>query len=144
MMTPELILESYTAAVRKLDKAALLDLYAADMRMFDMMAPWEFSSKDGFARRVDDWFDNSIKNPNAVASAVESRVEGDLAFMTMFMEYMDTDDHGDPYSLTNRLTWVLARDGDGWKIIHEHTSVPLSDEEHMKPLMNIATGEDIT
>jgi ketosteroid isomerase-like protein len=31
--------------------------------------------------------------------------------------------------MNNRLTWVLRKDADGaWKIAHEHTSAPASDE----------------
>ena len=31
-------------------------------------------------------------------------------------------------SMQNRLTWVLKPEGDGWKIPHEHTSVPLGPD----------------
>ena len=40
----------------------------------------------------------------------------------------ETPDGTELRSMNNRLTWILRRDGDGWKIVHEHTSAPAGDE----------------
>jgi ketosteroid isomerase-like protein len=37
--------------------------------------------------------------------------------------------------MTNRLTWVLEKEGPMWKIVHEHTSAPV-DSHTMKALLS--------
>lgn len=134
MKTPESVLERYTEAVRTLDKQALLALYSPELRMFDMMAPFEIHGPEGFALRVSQWFDEiDEKDPKAEATEIESKVVDGLAYMTMLMRYSDAGEDDERRSMTNRLTWVLVPDGDDWKIIHEHTSVPLSEED-MTPI----------
>jgi ketosteroid isomerase-like protein len=36
--------------------------------------------------------------------------------------------------MQNRFTWVLRRDGDAWRVVHEHTSVPVS-LDHAKAIL---------
>lgn len=134
MKAPESVLERYSEAVRTLDKQALLALYSPELRMFDMMAPFEIHGPEGFALRVSQWFDEiDEKDPKAEATDIESKVVDGLAYMTMLMRYSDAGENDERRSMTNRLTWVLVPDGDDWKIIHEHTSVPLSEED-MTPI----------
>lgn len=130
MKSPESVLENYVNAVRTLDKKALLSLYSKELRMFDMMTPFEFCGPEGFAERVNQWFDDMQgSDPKAEATVIDSREVDGMAYMTMFMRYSDKDEHGEPRGLTNRLTWVLVPEGDEWKILHEHTSVPLREED---------------
>lgn len=134
MKSPQTVLDRYTEAVRTLNKQSLLGLYSPGMRMFDMMAPFEFHGPDEFARRVNQWFDEvDERDPQAEATNIESKVVDGLAYMSMFMRYSDRDENGDLRGMSNRLTWILVPDGDDWKILHEHTSVPLSESENMAP-----------
>ena len=32
-------------------------------------------------------------------------------------------------SMQNRFTWALKLEGSGWKIVHEHTSTPISSND---------------
>lgn len=133
MKTPESVLERYVTAVKTMDKQALLALYAPTVRFFDMSAPFELRGLDVFAQRVESWFthiEGSV--PDAEGKQAESATSGDLAYMTMLMDFSDLDDEGVRRTMLNRLTWVMALDGDDWKIIHEHTSVPLN-EDTMQP-----------
>lgn len=134
MKSPQTVLDRYIEAVQTLNKQALLDLYSPELRMFDMMAPFEFHGPGEFARRVNQWFDEvDGKEANAKATNIESKVVDGLAYMSMFMRYSDRDEHGEPRGMTNRLTWILVPAGDDWKILHEHTSVPLTESEDMAP-----------
>lgn len=134
MRTPETVLERYSEAVRTLDKDAMLALYSPQMRVFDMMAPFELRGPEGFANRIESWFSEvDAKDARAEASDVEVRTADGLASMTMFMRYSDAGENGERRSMTNRLTWILEQEGDDWKIIHEHTSVPLNEED-MAPI----------
>lgn len=130
MKSPETVLERYIDAIQTLNKQAMDNLYARELRMFDMTSPFELRGAGAFAQRVDQWFDDTADmNMNAEASSVESKIVDGMAYMTMFMRYSDTDKDGAQNGMTNRLTWVLVPDGDDWKILHEHTSVPLNEED---------------
>jgi ketosteroid isomerase-like protein len=50
----------------------------------------------------------------------------DLATLSARVCYAALAASGDELrAMQNRLTWVLKPDGGSWKIIHEHTSVPI-------------------
>lgn len=135
MRTPESVLDRYVEAVRTLDQEAMLALYSPELRMFDVMAPFELLGPGEFSKRLSQWFGEVTANdPQAIASKVDSKVVGGLAYMAMYMGYYDTDDNGEKRGMTNRLTWVLVPDGDDWKILHEHTSVPISEDDDMTPV----------
>lgn len=133
MKTLESVLERYISAVKSLDKQAFLALYDPSVRYFDMTAPFELRGTDVFGGRVDKWFAHMEgSEPDVIPSNLESSSSGELAYMTMLIDYADVDAEGNRRAMMNRLTWVLAPRGDDWKIIHEHTSVPLN-EETMEP-----------
>lgn len=134
MKSPESVIERYSEAVQTLDSKAMLALYSPDARVFDLMAPFEIHGRKGFQDRIESWFSEvDAKDARAEASDVEVKTADGLATMTMFMRYSDLTESGERRSMTNRLTWILEADGDDWKIIHEHTSVPLSEED-MTPI----------
>jgi ketosteroid isomerase-like protein len=112
-MKPEEMLDRYVAAVRAKDVNAFLDLYADDTRNFDLWGVWSYDGKDALRPMVEGWF-GSLPDDEAVT-----------AFTTFAAE---TPDGTELRSMNNRLTWILRRDGDGWKIVHEHTSAPAGDE----------------
>jgi ketosteroid isomerase-like protein len=50
----------------------------------------------------------------------------DLAVIHVFVNYKAVTTEGvDLHSLDNRMTVTLRQKGDGWKIVHEHTSAPI-------------------
>lgn len=136
MKSPESILERYSNAVENADKQALLALYSPKARIFDMTMPWEHRNLETWSDMIQQWFTH-IKSTNggAEASRIETHIADSLVVMTMFMDYYDTNEQGGRDTMTNRLTWVLEPDGDDWKIIHEHTSAPLTEDE-MTPVWN--------
>lgn len=129
MTSPETLVERYTAAATALDKEALLGLYQSDMRMFDLMLPWQIRGTEEWASRVDTWFSGVGTEPEVNASDVEVITTGKMTLLTMNMAYYHVNAEGDREGMTNRLTWVAVPNGDDWKIIHEHTSVPLLEDD---------------
>lgn len=127
---PKTILERYSAAVASNDIEALLALYAPEARVFDMTMPWQHLNLDGWREKTSDWF-HHMRGLEAAANAseVEMHTSDGMALMTMLMAYYDVNDKGEREGMTNRLTWVLVPAGDDWKILHEHTSAPLSQDE---------------
>ena len=61
---------------------------------------------------------------------VRTQTGGEVAAVNAFTTFAaESPDGTELRSMNNRLTWVLSKDADGaWKIAHEHTSAPASEE----------------
>jgi len=130
-MKPEELLDRYAAAARAKDAEAFLDLYADDVRSFDLWGVWSYDGKDALRGMVGEWFGSLPDDETVVVRFDEIRTEtgADVAAVTAFTTFAaETPDGTELRSMNNRLTWILRRDGDGWKIVHEHTSAPAGDD----------------
>ena len=126
------MLTAYAAAVRAKDVEAFLDLYAEDVRTFDLWGVWTYDGKDALREMVTEWF-GSLPDYEVVAvefDEVRSEAGSDVAAVSAFTSFAaESRDGTELRSMNNRLTWVLRKDADGaWKIAHEHTSAPVGDE----------------
>jgi uncharacterized protein (TIGR02246 family) len=131
-LTVEELLERYAAAVRAKDADAFLDLYADDVRNFDLWERWSYDDKDALRAMVTEWF-GSLPADEVVAvefDEVRTQPGEDVAAVSAFTTFAAVAPDGTVLrSMNNRLTWVLRKDGEGaWKIAHEHTSAPAGDE----------------
>ena len=133
MKSPETLIERYTAAAMATDRDALMALYAPGVRIFDMMMPWQVRGAVEWEPIIDDWFTHAGTGSDVKASDVEVKATDGMALLTMNMFYGNIGADDEQESMVNRLTWIAVPDGDDWKIIHEHTSVPLSNED-MSPV----------
>ena len=125
------MLDSYAAAVRAKDVEAFLDLYADDVRSFDLWGVWSYDGKDALRAMVEEWFCSPDTAAQVVVEFDDVRTEeGDgVAALSAFTTFRGLDADGTELrSMNNRLTWILRRNGIGWKIAHEHTSAPADDE----------------
>jgi uncharacterized protein (TIGR02246 family) len=129
-MRPEDVADAYVAAVRAKDAEAFVSLYTDDVRTFDLWSVWCYDGKDAYRGMVEEWF-GSVDGDEVVEVEFDDvRVQqgDDVAAFTAFAKYAAVDHDGaEIRSLNNRLTWVLRRDGDAWKIVHEHTSAPAGE-----------------
>jgi uncharacterized protein (TIGR02246 family) len=128
----EELLERYAAAVRAKDADAFLDLYADDVRNFDLWERWSYDDKDALRTMVTEWF-GSLPADEVVAvkfDEVRTQPGEDVAAVSAFTTFAAVAPDGTVLrSMNNRLTWVLRKDSGGvWKIAHEHTSAPAGDE----------------
>jgi len=128
----EEMLARYGAAVRAKDVDAFLDLYADDVRNFDLWQEWTYDGKDALRAMVTEWF-GSLPDDEVVAvefDEVRTQAGDDVAAVTAFTTFAAVSPDGTVLrSMNNRLTWVLRKDGDGaWQIVHEHTSAPAGEE----------------
>jgi uncharacterized protein (TIGR02246 family) len=127
----EQTLKAYAAAVRSKDVDAFMDLYADDVRNFDLWSEWSYDGKDELRGMVAEWF-GSLGDDEEVAvewDDVRAQPGEDVAALSAFLTYSAVSPDGEKLrSMNNRLTWVLRKDGDGsWKIVHEHTSAPAGE-----------------
>jgi uncharacterized protein (TIGR02246 family) len=130
-MTPEDVADAYVAAVRAKDVGAFLSLYADDVRTFDLWSVWCYDGKDAYRGMVEEWFGSPDTAPQVAVEfdEVRSEIGADVAPLSAFLTFGGLDaDGNEERSMNNRLTWVLRKDGDGWRIVHEHTSAPAGEE----------------
>ena len=126
------MLTAYAAAVRAKDVEAFLDLYADDVRNFDLWSEWSYDGKDALRAMVTEWF-GSLPDDEVVAvefDDVRTQPGSDVAAVSAFTTFAAVSPDGTELrSMNNRLTWILRKDAGGaWKIVHEHTSAPAGDE----------------
>jgi uncharacterized protein (TIGR02246 family) len=129
-MKPEAMLDSYVAAVRAKDVEAFLNLYADDTRNFDLWGVWAYDGKAALRPVIEEWFGSVGTDTIGVEfDDVRTETGQDVAAVSAFTTFRGISAEGEELrSMNNRLTWILRRDGDGWKIVHEHTSAPAGDE----------------
>ena len=130
-MTPEDVTTAYAAAVGAKDAEAFLTLYTDDVRNFDLWSVWSYDGKAAVRAMVKEWFASPDTAAQVAVEFDEVRTEvGDgVAALSAFLTFRGfTADGVEERSMNNRLTWILRQDGDGWKIVHEHTSAPAGDE----------------
>ncbi|MDX6481597.1 MAG: hypothetical protein QOG85_2107, partial [Gaiellaceae bacterium] len=109
---------------------AFLDLSADDARSFDLWGVWSYDGKDALRAMVTEWF-SSVGTDQIGVEFEDVRTEegADVAGVSAFTTFRGITAEGEELrSMNNRLTWILRRDGDGWKIVHEHTSAPAGDD----------------
>ena len=128
--------EHYISAVSEKDVDALLSLYDDNVRIFDLWGEWTHEGAPAWRQSVTDWF-ASLGDQRVSVSFEDIRtiVAEDLATLLSVITYRDMGTDGVARgSMQNRLTWVLKRSGNHWKIVHEHTSAPV-DFETQKVLL---------
>jgi uncharacterized protein (TIGR02246 family) len=121
------LLAGYQAAVLAKDVDAFVALYAEDALIYELWGTWthDIASWRAMAKG---WFE-FLGDQSSVVGAhdVKTTVSGDMALLTALLTYRAVDASGQELrSLDNRLSWV-ARLRDGrWRVVHEHTSVPIA------------------
>jgi ketosteroid isomerase-like protein len=131
------LLDDYKAAVFAKDLDSFIALYDEDVRVFDMWGAWSYNGIESWRQMAARWF-GSLGTERVVVdfSDPQGIVAEDLPVVHTFVTYKAvTADGVDVHSLDNRLTAILRPHGDGWKIVHEHTSSPL-DVETAKVMFN--------
>ena len=129
-MKPEDLLDRYAAAARAKDAEAFLSFYADDVRTFDLWSVWSYDGKDALRAMVEEWF-GSVGSDLIAVEFDDVRVEAgeEVAAVSAFTTFRGISAEGEELrSMNNRLTWILRREPEGWKITHEHTSAPAGDE----------------
>jgi uncharacterized protein (TIGR02246 family) len=127
----ENMLEAYAAAVRAKDVDAFMDLYADDVRNFDLWNEWSYDGNAALRGMVTEWFGSLDDGEEVVVEWDDLRTQAgeDVAALSAFLTYSAVSPGGEKLrSMNNRLTWVLRKNGDGtWRIAHEHTSAPAGE-----------------
>lgn len=137
--TPQIhaLIAHYCAAALKKDVDAMLRLYDERVLLFDM---WDRSAVRGLAEWapvVRGWLGGlGPETVHVEFAQVETQAGPDLAVLTAFVHYQARNEAGVVLrQMMNRLTWSLVRRGADWKILHQHTSIPI-DSKTIAPKFN--------
>ncbi|SDR75000.1 nuclear transport factor 2 family protein [Opitutus sp. GAS368] len=124
------VCENYQRTVHEKNVAAFLGLYHPSARVFDTWGVWSYEGEQARRQVIEQWFSSLGEERVAVTfDRLQTTVTGDLASLTARVIYAAISAAGTELrSMQNRLTWVLKLEGGSWKIIHEHTSVPIGPD----------------
>lgn len=129
------VFDRYVQAVETADAEALLTLYADDVHVFDLMEPFERHGTDAVREMIDAWFAHENGQASCEIENLSVEESGDLAVARAAVRYGMTLADGSRLEMRNRATWALRRIDGAWRIIMEHTSVPLTGQD-MQPVFD--------
>lgn len=132
-----LVLDSYKQAVFAKDVDAFVALYDDDVHVFDMWESWSLHGIAAWRELTAQWF-SSLGNDRVVVDFRQTQTThmGDLAIGHAVLTYTAVSPDGKELrSLSNRITMGLRRNGECWKVFHEHTSAPI-DHQTAKAILH--------
>lgn len=131
----ELVAER-TSAMRTGDAATICGQYAPAAVVFSL-APPLVQPPDGSrdVAQLQQWFDQKGGRVWSEVRDLQVSVSGDLALCTSLDSMGAPPDSPQPFTLWYRSTLGLRRQGEGWEIVHEHSSTPF----HMDGSFRAAT-----
>lgn len=133
-------IERFAQAIRARDIDAVLSTFAPELVSFDLGPPLQHGGGETFARRWRDLFDAyagsidyEIRDPVVTA-------DGDVAFSRSLNRIAGTMRDGRRVERWLRWTAGWRRLESGWRIVHEHVSVP-ADLRDGKALLDLEPSE---
>ena len=128
----------YAAAAAARDIDAFMALYDDAVVVHELFSEATVVGADAWRAQVATWFGDLGEDEENLVEPQELTVHADgrVALAHGLVRYGALNTDGSlKYGMVNRLTWGLRRGDDGvWRIVHEHTSVPL-DPATMTPVL---------
>lgn len=116
------LLDEYVAALDAKDVDRLCACYAPGTALFDLAPPLRKTAPD--AQMWKEWFSGFDGPLDCEIRNTTIRSAGDLAFCHGLSRLSARTTEGESFTLWFRITFGLQRLGGGWRIVHEHQSVP--------------------
>ncbi|SDG73390.1 conserved hypothetical protein [Planococcus glaciei] len=127
------LVANYTEAVYEGDAEKFLSAYAPDVCIFDCFEQWEYTGIEAWRAFVTEWFSGMEQEGAKLRAEVESqgaKEYGDSAHVHCIISFAALDQSGKQLRKTkNRFTFVLEKVDGSWRIVHEHSSVPVHMED---------------
>ncbi|HLZ86306.1 MAG TPA: nuclear transport factor 2 family protein [Puia sp.] len=119
--------DAFAATIYEKDLEGFLSLFDSGVNVFDMWEQWSYEGLAAWREMVKGWFAGLGAERDVVSfEEVQIQEAGDMGFLTAIVRFAAVSAEGKELRfLQERLTWVLRRKDGGWKIVHQHTSVPL-------------------
>lgn len=124
------VLRAYADAVFSKDPDAFADLYAPDVGVFDAWDAWSTKGGGAWRTEAEAWFAGLGEDRVVVTFADVAWAEGGpVVAVWGLVTYTAVGPDGETRrAMTNRLGWVLREVPSGWRVVHQHTSVPVALE----------------
>ena len=130
------LIESVQKAHHDKDVAAIASAYAPDAAVFSLAPPLAYQGVDLEQKKA--WLDTWEGPVERESRDINITVSGDFAFCHGFFRLGGTPKAaGRPINFWMRATLCLHRDGDAWRIVHEHTSVPFYMDGSLRPAFDL-------
>jgi len=117
-------LEHKCASATSADEAMECYDKTNDLVVYDLTSPREFDGRDAIRADFQNGF-SAFKNSKVEFINLHVVSDGKLGVAESVQHMTATDNSGKPIDIIFRVTDVLRKGKDGWKIIHSHISVPV-------------------
>lgn len=125
-----IIMNNYCESAQTKDLALHLSLYSDDVYLYDCWDTWEIKGKEALSESVEDWFDGLVEEEvNLKVQFIDPIFESTDSLAFIHSEVLFTAYDKDNYELrhiSNRFTFNLKKMNNEWKIIHQHSSLPIN------------------
>lgn len=118
------LIEDWRAAVRASDVPRIVSYYAEDIVAFDAILQLQFKGRDAYQKH---WqaCTEMCKGPMTFDIAeLQIHADQQVAFAHYLCHCGGTGPDGKPHSSWMRVSAGYRKQGDDWKVIHEHFSAP--------------------
>lgn len=130
------LIETIHRAHHNKDAAGIVAPYASDAAIFDLAPPLSHRGMDLQQKKA--WLDTWEGPLERESRDFEITVSGDFAFCHGFYRLSGTPKAaGRPISFWMRATVCLQRQSGGWRIVHEHESVPFYMDGSLRPAFDL-------
>lgn len=121
------VCDGYTRAIHEKDVDAFLGLYHKEARVFDTWGTWSYETTEERRKVIEGWFSSlGDERVNVTIDRVRAVADQEMMMLSARVIYAAISAKGDELrAMQNRLTWMLRPEDGAWKIVHEHTSVPI-------------------
>lgn len=135
------VIESYASAVYERDVDAFMRLYDPKVRVFDAWDVWEYEDSAKWRRPIETWLNApGTERVKVTFEDVQTSGSRECAIVSAIVTYARVSAQGERlHAMQNRLTWALVASGHAFRVVHEHTSVPV-DFEETKPILKRKSG----
>lgn len=132
------LLNNYSRFVRNKDVEGFIGQYAPNLVNYDLWQAAPYNAISAWQTNIKSWFEGLGDEYVTVTFRDIIVYESvDIAFLNGIITFQGHAKDGDVLrEMDNRLSWGLTRIEKQWKIVHEHTSLPI-DAETMSPVFQI-------
>jgi ketosteroid isomerase-like protein len=130
MKTPRDFFTIYKQSAWDKDSENMIRLYDEKVVIFDM---WMHGYQNGLATWsvvIKDWLGSlGEEKVNVIFEMIEVREGDNVGFASALINYQAVSADQDILrSMKNRITIAFIRQGDKWKVVHQHTSAPIDSD----------------
>lgn len=121
------LFRAYQTAILLKDVERMVALYDDDVRLYDAWNAWACEGAPLWRKDVERWFE-SLATDTVEVGIEDARAEGGagLIVASATVTFAAFSQAGERLrSMRNRMTWALAQRSGSWKIVHQHSSLPI-------------------